>query len=72
MLLESASQDERLRLEELAKRTNFQTIYTDKLRYDRHKEAYGHRVRDFPESYSLSESHYEYILDPDFKKKMRY
>ena len=36
MLLESASQEERIRLEKVAKRTSFENMYTSKLTYDRH------------------------------------
>ena len=35
-LLESSNQDERLRLEDLSKRTNFYSIKNDKLTYNRH------------------------------------
>ena len=71
MLLDSSTQDERLRLEDLTKRTNFQSIMTDKLRYDRHKGAYDFRVHDFPDSYSINDSPLEYQHDPDGLKKFR-
>ena len=71
LMLESASQEERIRLEDLAKRTSFETMYTNKLSYDRHKNAYSHRVRDFPESYDIDESVMNWGQDPDKMKKFR-
>ena len=44
-------------------------MYTTKLTYDRHIDAYGFRVRDFPESYSAYDSALEYTKDPDKLKK---
>ena len=70
-MLESASQEERIRLEDVAKRTNFETMYTCKLNYDRHKDAYTYRVRDFPDSYDVDESAYNWAMDPDKMKKFR-
>ena len=70
-MLESASQEERLRLEDLSKSTSFETMYSSKLLYNRHEGLYTFRVRDFPESYKVSESYMEYLKDPDFINKFR-
>ena len=64
-MLESASQEERLRLEEVSKRTNFYSIRNFKLSYNRHKDAYGYRVQNFPDSYKDRQSIMDYRNDPD-------
>ena len=71
LLIDGASQEEKIRLEDLAKRTNFESMYTNKLSYDRHKNAYTHRVKDFPESYDIDESFLNWGKDPDKIKKFR-
>jgi hypothetical protein len=39
--------------------------------YDRHKDAYESRVKNFPESYSIKDSPLIYTKDPDGLKKFR-
>ena len=65
LLLDSANQEERLRLEDVSKRTSFNNVHTDKLRYDRHKGAYGLRITNFPDSYHIRDSALEWRMDPD-------
>ena len=54
-----------MRLEAVAKRTNFYSIRNFNLTYDRHKGAYDFRVRDFPDSYQSRSSPMDYRNDPD-------
>lgn len=70
-LIESSNQEEKLRLEDLAKRTNFYSIRNDKLTYNRHQGLYGFRVRNFPESYTSQENHLDCLKDPDYINKVR-
>ena len=58
-----------MRLEGVARRTNFYSIRNFKLTYDRHKGAYGMRVRDFPETYDSGETPMNYRNDPDAWRK---
>ncbi len=70
-LLDGASQEERLRLDVVDRRTNFYSIRNFKVSYDRHKDAYGKRVTNFPTSYATSDSALEWANDPDAMTKFR-
>ena len=64
-LLDSASQEERLRLTAVDKRTNFASTKDFKVTYNRHKDAYDFRVSNFPKEYHLNASPLDFRHDPD-------
>ena len=70
-LIGSSSQEERLRLEDLTKRTNFHNAQNFKVTYNRHEGAYGLRVRDFADSHDVKDSIMEWRNDPDAYSKFR-
>ena len=47
-LLENADNEEKSRLELLANKVDFKNCVDFALTYDRHKNMYGERIRDFP------------------------
>lgn len=50
-LLENSSDEEKEKLEKLAKNVNFENCANFTLSHDRHFGLYGNRVKDFPNEY---------------------
>lgn len=45
-------------------------MYTFKISFDRHKDRYLYREKDFPAEYSVNESTLNYAMDPDWTQKL--
>ena len=45
-------------------------MYSFNITYDRHRDRYGYRIKDFQPSYSIQESSLNYAKDPDWIKKL--
>jgi len=45
-------------------------MYTFPITYDRHKDRYGYRTKDFPAKYALHESTLNFAYDPDWFVKL--
>ena len=45
-------------------------MYTFAITYDRHKDRYGYRTKDFPDKYSVHESTLNFAYDPDWLVKL--
>ncbi|CDW82757.1 UNKNOWN [Stylonychia lemnae] len=58
-------------IDKLAKLTSFKNIYDFTITYNRHKNKYGMRLKDFPESYGIYDSSMNYRYDPDYYYKFR-
>jgi len=71
LLLDSASQEERIRLDQLDKQTSFSSMHDFTVTYDRHESLYGYRTHTFPSSYKVGESPLNYAMDPDWSIKMQ-
>jgi hypothetical protein len=66
MISASAKPDDVIKLANI---TCVKTMHTFPITYDRHHDRYGHRMSNFPASYSVHESSLSYSMDPDWLHK---
>jgi len=59
-LIEDSTEEDRFALERLSKVTKFDNMETFRCTFDRHKDLYGYRTENFPESYHPNESALNY------------
>jgi len=71
-LLDSSTEEEKIRLEALAKKTSFNNLEYFDISYDRHKDLYGFKYENFPKSYHPEETPLNYAHDPDWSVKFHY
>lgn len=67
--MDSATEEEKIRLESLAKKTAFNNLEYFDCTYDRHKDLYGFRYENFAKSYDPDETPLNYAQDPDWSVK---
>ena len=53
-------------LQKLSEKVSVSTMYTFKITYDRHKDRFTYREKNFPAEYNVNESSLNYALDPDW------
>ena len=69
-MLEEATPEEKFKLEKLIKTTSLSNLQNFTYSFDRHRDMYGYKTSNFPQSYHPKVSAINFAQDPDWSVKL--